>query len=55
MRNFRVLVKKLFYGNEIQFQVSKFGKTLHINVSLDKEERSFCEMVMSNVISECSD
>ena len=55
MRNFRVLVKKLFYGNEIQFQVSKFGKILHINVSLDKEERSFCEMVMSNVISECSD
>ena len=32
--NFRVLVKQLFYGNEIQFQFSKFGKkiTKHFNV-----------------------
>ena len=26
--NFRVLVKQLFYGNEIQFQVSKLGNIL---------------------------
>ena len=26
VRNFRVLVKQLFYGNEIQFQISKLGK-----------------------------
>ena len=26
VRNFRVLVKQVFYGNEAQFQVSKLGK-----------------------------
>ena len=29
VRNFRVLVKQLFYGNETQFQVWKLGKNLH--------------------------
>ena len=29
MRNFRVLVKQLFYGNKIQFQILKLGKNFH--------------------------
>ena len=36
MRNFRVLVKKLSYGNEIQFQVLRFGKNFTKDFNVKK-------------------